>query len=72
MTRGKKVRTLYLSTYVTDSFSSLSTSYSDACMWHNWLGHMSKKGMQILKTKGKLSDLKDLDLNFCEHCIFGK
>ncbi|KAH9304473.1 hypothetical protein KI387_008877, partial [Taxus chinensis] len=49
--RGKKVGTLYLSTCITDSFSVLSTSDSDASMWHNRLGHMSQKGMQILKVK---------------------
>ncbi|KAH9309219.1 hypothetical protein KI387_037130, partial [Taxus chinensis] len=47
-------------------------SDSDASMWHNQLGHIIKKGMQILKEKGKLSDLKDVDLDFCEYCIFGK
>lgn len=72
MARGKKVGTLYLSICVNNSFSILSTLDSYACMWHNQLGHMSQKGILILKDKGKLSDLKDLNLDFCEHYIFGK
>ncbi|KAH9288722.1 hypothetical protein KI387_032839 [Taxus chinensis] len=28
--------------------------------------------MQILKAKGKLSNLKYVDIDFCKHCIFGK
>ena len=33
---------------------------------------MSEKGMKTLLSKGKLSDLKNVDVGLCEDCIFGK
>ncbi|KAE8684638.1 Chitin elicitor receptor kinase 1 [Hibiscus syriacus] len=41
-------------------------------LWHQRLGHMSEKGMKILLSKGKLPDLKNVDVGLCEDCIFGK
>ncbi|KAH9294173.1 hypothetical protein KI387_040625 [Taxus chinensis] len=70
--RGKKVGTLYLSTVSTDPSSILATTGIDTTLWHHRLGHMSEKGMKILHSQGKLSDLKNIDLDFCEHCVYGK
>jgi len=36
------------------------------------LGHMSEKGILILKKKGHLSNHCTGKVDFCEHCIFGK
>ena len=33
---------------------------------------MSEKGMKTLLSKGKLPDLKNIDVGLCEDCIFGK
>ena len=33
---------------------------------------MSEKGMKTLLSKGKLPDLKNVDVGLCEDCIFGK
>ena len=33
---------------------------------------MSEKGMQILHKRNLLSDLKQIDLEICEHCVYGK
>ena len=33
---------------------------------------MSEKGMQILHKINLLQDIKQIDLNFCEHCVYGK
>jgi hypothetical protein len=33
---------------------------------------MSEKGMQILHKINLLPDLKQIDLDFCEHCVYGK
>jgi hypothetical protein len=33
---------------------------------------MSEKGMQILHKRNLLSDLKQVDLDFCEHYVYGK
>jgi hypothetical protein len=44
----------------------------DTTLWHHRLGHMSEKGMQILHKINLLQDIKQIDLNFCEHCVYGK
>ncbi|KAJ4701136.1 Retrovirus-related Pol polyprotein from transposon TNT 1-94 [Melia azedarach] len=41
-------------------------------LWHMRLGHMSARGMQILSKWDLLCGHKIKDLEFCEHCIFGK
>ncbi|KAJ4703754.1 Retrovirus-related Pol polyprotein from transposon TNT 1-94 [Melia azedarach] len=41
-------------------------------LWHMRLGHMSARGMQILSKGDLLCGHKIKDLEFCEHCIFGK
>ena len=41
-------------------------------LWHQCLGHMSEKGLQVLMNRKLLSNLKTLNLMFCKHCIFGK
>jgi hypothetical protein len=33
---------------------------------------MSEKGVQILHKINLLPDLKQIDLDFCEHCVYGK
>ncbi|KAH9322596.1 hypothetical protein KI387_017235, partial [Taxus chinensis] len=46
--RGKKVGTLYLTTYSTN-VCNLVASEVDTTLWHYRLGHMSHKGMDIIK-----------------------
>ena len=45
---------------------------TDTSLWHRRLGHMSKKGMKMLLSKGKLLELKSIDFDMCESCILGK
>jgi hypothetical protein len=33
---------------------------------------MSEKGMQILRKINLFPYLKQIDLDFCEHCVYGK
>jgi hypothetical protein len=70
--KGEKVGTLYLCTGNTNSFISLSSTGVDTTLWHHRLGYMSEKGMQILDKRNLLLDLKQNDLDFCEHCVYGK
>ena len=44
----------------------------DTSLWHRRLGHMSEKGVKMLLSKGKLSELKSIDFDMCESCILGK
>jgi hypothetical protein len=70
--RSPKVRTLYLCTGNIKSYISLSSTGVDIELWNHRLGHMSEKGMQILHKRNWLPDLKQIDLDFCEHCVYGK
>jgi hypothetical protein len=70
--KGEKVGTLYLCTGSSDSSISLASIGVDTTLWHHRLGHMSEKGMQILHKRNLFSDLKKIDLDFCEHCVYGK
>jgi hypothetical protein len=44
----------------------------DTVLWHHRLGHMSEKGMSILYKRNLFPDLKQIDLDFYEHCVYGK
>jgi hypothetical protein len=63
---------LYLCTGNTDSYISLASIGVDTSLWHHRLGNMSEKGMQILQKRNLLLDLKQIDLNLCENCVYGK
>jgi hypothetical protein len=70
--KGEKVGTLYLCTGNTDSSISLDCTRVDTTLWHHRIGHMSENGMHILHKRNFLPNLKKIDLDFCEHCVYGK
>jgi hypothetical protein len=70
--KREKVGTLYLCTCNIDSYISLASTKVDTTLWNHRLGHMSEKGMQILHKRNLLTDLKQIDLDLCENCIYGK
>jgi hypothetical protein len=72
MEKGEKVATLYLCIVNVDSSMSLASTGVDTTLWHHRLGHMSEKGMQILHKRIFFPYLKQVDLDFCEHCVYGK
>jgi hypothetical protein len=72
MEKGEKVGTLYLCIGNANSSISLTSTGVDTTLWHHRLGHMSEKGMQILHKRNLLPDLKQVDLDFYEHCVYGK
>jgi hypothetical protein len=72
ITKGEKVGTLYLCTGNTNSSIYLASTGVDTTLLHHRLGHMSEKGMQILHKRNFLPDLKQIDLDFFEHCVYGK
>lgn len=45
---------------------------SDAALWHQRLGHMSKKGLEVMLKRDQLPGLQSANLEFCEHCLYGK
>ena len=70
--KGEKVGTLYLCNGISNSVNALTSKGADAALWHHRLGHMSEKGMKILHSRNLLPGLKNVDLDFCENCIYGK
>jgi hypothetical protein len=70
--KGEKVGTLYLCTSNTDSFIFLASTEVNTTLWHHRLGHISENGMHILHKRNLLLDIKQIDLDFCEHCVYGK
>ena len=69
--QGTKMGTLYMITNNKDVVA-VANLEADSKIWHCRLGHMSEKGMRVLVAKGKLVDLKSIDVGLCEDCIFGK
>jgi hypothetical protein len=49
-----------------------SKIYSDSKLWHMRLGHMSQLGLVELSKRGLLKGYNNNELEFCEHCVFGK
>ena len=70
--KGEKIGTLYLCTGNTDSSISLTSTGVDTTLWHDRIGHISEKGMHILHKRNLFPNLKQIDLDFCEHCVYGK
>ncbi|KAE8705011.1 Cytochrome P450 84A1 [Hibiscus syriacus] len=69
--RGKKTGTLYITSNL-ENIIAVANADGKSNLWHQRLGHMSEKGMKTLLSKGKLPDLKNVDVGLCEDCIFGK
>jgi transposase InsO family protein len=56
-----------------DHVTTISNKDSDYVqLWHQWLGHMSEQGLNVLFDRKLLPSLKSLKLDFCKHCIYGK
>jgi len=45
---------------------------NNSSLWHQRLGYMSEKGMKLMVSKGKIPNLKHVDVGLCKHCIFRK
>jgi hypothetical protein len=43
-------------------------------LWHQRMGHIGEKGLQVMHKKGMVEEFPycNLEVNFCEHCIYGK
>ena len=81
--KGAKVGTLYFCTRNTYSTlvatnidnavkATVNVARTNLVVWHHRLGHMSEKGMKILHSKNLLLGLKNIDLELCENCVYGK
>jgi len=61
-----------LGSTVTGSVVVASPNKDNTKLLHMRLGHMSEKGILILKKKGHLGNHCTGNVDFCEHFIFGK
>ncbi|KAL5538315.1 hypothetical protein UlMin_045684 [Ulmus minor] len=55
-----------------NSATRLIAEEEKAMLWHNRLGHISEKGLQVLSKQGLLEGDQFNNLEFCEHCVMGK
>eukprot|EP00253_Pinus_taeda_P015397 PITA_15397 len=53
---------------------NLVASGEKTMLWHQRLGHIGEKGLQILHDKGMVEGMSNssLDFDFCENCVYGK
>jgi len=53
---------------------NLVVSEEKTMLWHQMLGHIGEKGLQILHGKGMVEGMSNssLDFDFCENCVYGK
>ena len=70
--KGNRIGTLYLCPHNTDYSISVASTEIGAALCDHKLGHMSEKGMQILHSRKLLPDLKQVSLEFCVNCVYGK
>ena len=69
--KEEKVRNIYRlkgSTQVSEA-AIVSEKEEGTRLWHQRLGHISEKGLQILMKRKSLLDLKSLKFDFCKHCM---
>ena len=64
--RGSKMGILYMTANDKD-IVAVANSVEDSKIWHCKLRHMSEKGIKIMAAKGKLGDLKSIDIGLCEN-----
>ncbi|WVY98190.1 hypothetical protein V8G54_030341 [Vigna mungo] len=68
--RGKKQGSLYI--IADEDMISIAEVGKSSSLSHQRLGHMSEYIMKLMISKGKIPNLKHVDVGPCEHCIFGK
>ena len=53
---------------------NLVVSEENTMLWHQRLGNIREKGLQILHGKGMVEGMSNssLDFDFCENCVYGK
>ena len=41
-------------------------------LWHSWLCHVGKRGLEMLVKKGYIVSEHVSEMKFCEDCVIGK
>lgn len=71
VTKGQKRGTIYM-VEVSDAKAYVFEEVRESNLWHQRLGHICEKGMKMLTSKGRLPDLKNVIVDFCQPCVLGK
>lgn len=71
MARGKKEGSLYV-TQAKLCKEEVNVASTNMEIWHQRLGHMSEKGLNIRARKNLLHDMKGMSLEPCSDCLGGK
>ena len=72
--KAEKIGNLYRlkgSTEVCEETTVSEKVEEDTLIWHQQLGHMSEKGLQVLMNHKLLPNFKSLIFDFCKHCVYG-
>ncbi|XP_020547423.1 uncharacterized protein LOC110011566 [Sesamum indicum] len=64
-------RNLYMCTVSYDNIIAFVPECDKTTLWHKRLGHISLKGLDVLKREGILNG-KFEKLDFCDDCVLGK
>ena len=70
--KGQKRGTLYMVEVFDNEEANAVEEVGTSTLWHQRLGHMSEKGMKMLVSKGRIPELKNVTIDFCEPCVLGK
>lgn len=70
--KGDKLGNLYVFEGHSEVGAAMVVEDNKEGLWHQRLGHMNQKGLNVMLTRNQLPRLKAVDLGFCEHCLYGK
>ncbi|KAL5545504.1 hypothetical protein UlMin_005191 [Ulmus minor] len=73
--KGLKENGLYVlqgSTITGEAAAAIPNIQDKTDLWHKRLGHISEKGLDVLKKQGAFSRDTISKVTFCEHCVLGK
>ncbi|GJU93633.1 retrovirus-related pol polyprotein from transposon TNT 1-94 [Tanacetum coccineum] len=69
---GNKRGILYMVEVPSNGINTTIDGRDNAALWHQRLWYMSEKGIKILALKGRIPDLQNAIVGFCEPCVLGK
>jgi hypothetical protein len=72
LAKRKKLGSLYVLECDDEVGAAMTVVDSGSKFWHKRLGHMSKRGLEVMLQRDQLPSLKIVDLELCEHCLYGK
>lgn len=72
ISKGDKLGSLYVFESHSEMGATMVVEDNKVGLWNQRLGHMTKKGLNVMLTRDQLSILEVVDLAFCENFLYGK